>query len=125
MHYTPGSGRPHPLIANLRAHILSVRAPQQRFIVRGTQGTFTKCGIDVQEEQLKVIKSPSAIFEEDFGKEPQALWGTVENIESDGVSIRKATWVTYSSWLVCNANRTLRFNISLLSDGLPQKRDLK
>jgi predicted dehydrogenase len=92
MHYSPGSCRPHPLTANLRAHILSVRAPQQRFIVRGTQGTFTKCGVDVQEEQLKVIASPSAIFEEDFGKEPQALWGTVENIESDGVSIRKATW---------------------------------
>jgi hypothetical protein len=100
MHYSPNSGRPHPLTANLRAHILSVRVPQQRYIVRGTQGTYTKYGVDVQEDQLKVMKSPSAIFEAGFGTELQALWGTVENIEANGVSITKNMWVTYSIWLV-------------------------
>lgn len=89
MHYSPDSGRPHPLTANLRAHILSVRIPQQRYIVRGTQGTYTKYGVDIQEEQLKVVASPSDILEVSFGKEPKALWGTVDNIEAGGVSIKK------------------------------------
>lgn len=89
MHYSASSTRPHPLTANLRAHTLSVRLPQPRFIVRGTQGTYTKYGVDVQEQQLKVIASPDAIFNEDFGREPQTLWGTLENIEADGVTITK------------------------------------
>lgn len=93
MHYSSNSDRQYPLIATLRARILSVLNPQQRFVVRGTRGTYTKYGVDVQEEQLKAIKSPNAILEEGFGKEPEELWGVVENIEADGVSIRKAMWV--------------------------------
>jgi hypothetical protein len=93
MHYPAGPSRKYPLTANLRAHILSVRSPQPRYIVRGTQGTYTKFGVDVQEDQLKAMTSPSAIFENGFGREPVALWGTIENIEADEVSVRKAVYV--------------------------------
>jgi predicted dehydrogenase len=92
MHYPAGSARKYPLTANLRAHILSVRSPQPRYIVRGTKGTYTKFGIDVQEDQLKAMASPNGIFEDGFGREPEALWGTVENIEADDVSVRKTVW---------------------------------
>ena len=73
MHYSAGPARKHPLTANLRAHTLSVRSPQPRYIVRGTKGTFTKFGVDVQEEQLKALSN--AIFKTEFGREPESLWG--------------------------------------------------
>ena len=90
MHYAVGPSRKYPLTANLRAHILSVRSPQPRYTVRGTKGTYTKFGVDVQEDQLKAMASPSGVFDDGFGRESQALWGTVENIEADQVSVRKA-----------------------------------
>lgn len=93
MHYPAGSSRKYPLTANLRAHIISVRSPQPRYIVRGTKGTYTKFGVDVQEDQLKAMTSPSGIYDYGFGREPEALWGTVENLEADNVSIRKAMYV--------------------------------
>jgi hypothetical protein len=93
MHYPAGPTRKYPLIANLRGHILSVRSPQPRYIVRGSEGTYTKFGVDVQEEQLKVMASPGGILDDGFGREPEALWGTVENVEVDGVSVRKAVYV--------------------------------
>lgn len=75
----------------LRAHILSVRSPQLRYIVRGTRGTYTKFGLDVQEDQLKVISTPQAIFEEQYGKEPESIWGTLECLEADGATVIKST----------------------------------
>jgi len=93
MHYPAGPSRRYPLTANLRAHILSVRSPQPRYIVRGTKGTYTKVGVDVQEDQLKAMATPNAIFDYSFGRESEVLWGTVENIESDNVSVRKAMYV--------------------------------
>lgn len=93
MHYPAGPSRKYPLIANLRAHILSVRSPQPRYIVRGTNGTYTKFGVDVQEDQLKAMTTPNAIFDYGFGREPEVLWGAVENIEADNVSVRKTMYV--------------------------------
>ena len=87
MHYPASSSRKYPLTVDLRAHILSVHCPQPRYIVRGTKGTFTKFGVDVQEEQLKVMTSP---LDDEFGREPENRWGTVENIEADGVSVGKS-----------------------------------
>lgn len=56
-------------------------------MVRGVRGTYTKCGIDVQEEQLKAITSPSEILQSPtYGKEPEQQWGTLENlVENDKV----------------------------------------
>jgi hypothetical protein len=88
MHYPSDSATPHPLTVILRANILSARSPQLRFIVRGTNGTYTKYGLDSQEGILKSMASPKDIFDKEFGKEPEALWGTVETMESDKATMR-------------------------------------
>jgi hypothetical protein len=59
-------------------------------MVRGTQGAYIKYGLDVQEDQLKVISSPDAIHEEHYGKEPEHIWGTLENIEADYTTVTKS-----------------------------------
>jgi len=92
MHYDVGPKSPYPLTVILRAHILSVRSPQVRYIVRGTKGTYLKYGIDVQEDQLKVISSPQAIFDHQYGVESEENWGTVEKLEADDISVTKASW---------------------------------
>ncbi len=51
-----------------------------RFIIHGEYGTFTKFGIDPQEEQLKAGKLPQG---EDWGREPIEDWGTIV-YEKDG-----------------------------------------
>lgn len=89
MHYPAGRPSKHPLTVILRGHILSVREFQTRYVVRGTKGTYTKQGVDVQEDQLKVIPSPSAIFETKYGLEPEHLWGKLENLQSDQTSVSK------------------------------------
>ncbi|KDR83581.1 hypothetical protein GALMADRAFT_133012 [Galerina marginata CBS 339.88] len=92
MQYDAGTRNPYPLTVILRSHILSVRSPQIRYIVRGAGGTFTKFGIDMQEDQLKVISSPSAILEEQYGMEPESIWGTVEKIEADDTTVTRSRW---------------------------------
>jgi len=92
MHYDAGPKRAYPLLVILRAHTLSVRSPQVRFIVRGTKGTYLKYGIDVQEGQLRVLSSPNAIMEKQYGMEPEYLWGTIERIEADDLAVTKFDW---------------------------------
>ncbi|PPQ77371.1 hypothetical protein CVT25_010953 [Psilocybe cyanescens] len=92
MHYSAGARNTYPLTAILRSHTLSVRSPQLRYVVRGTKGTYTKFGVDVQEDQLKVISSPKAILEGRYGMEPDYLWGTVERIEADDTTVTKSKW---------------------------------
>ena len=89
MHYDVGPGRVYPLLAILRSHTLSVRSPQVRFIVRGTKGTYLKYGTDVQECQLRVLSSPNAVLENQYGMEPEYLWGTIERIEADDLAVTK------------------------------------
>lgn len=90
MHYDPGTRGPYPLTVILRSHPLSVRTSQVRYLVRGTRGTYLKYGIDPQEDQLKVITSPSAILETQFGVEPEYQWGTVEKIEADDLTVTRS-----------------------------------
>ncbi|PIL36909.1 hypothetical protein GSI_00599 [Ganoderma sinense ZZ0214-1] len=96
LHYPPraaASGlQPTSFTAILRGHILSVRSPQVRYVVRGTQGTFLKYGVDVQEDQLKVIPSPRDITQsEGYGVEPEEIYGTVENLDGEG-KVVKSIW---------------------------------
>ncbi|KAH9938517.1 oxidoreductase [Fomitopsis serialis] len=96
LHYPPrkaGTGlQPTSFTAILRGHILSVRSPQVRYVVRGLQGTYTKFGVDVQEDQLKVIPDPAQItVSESYGVEPESIWGTLENLTT-GDKIVKSTW---------------------------------
>lgn len=64
-----------------------------RYVVRGLQGTYTKFGVDVQEDQLKVIPDPAQITtSETYGAEPESLWGTVENLTT-GDKVVKSMYV--------------------------------
>ena len=52
MHYDKTEDKPYPLTTTIKAHSLSLRNPQLKFLVRGDNGTFVKYGIDVQEDQV-------------------------------------------------------------------------
>ncbi|CDO74620.1 hypothetical protein BN946_scf184325.g7 [Trametes cinnabarina] len=96
LHYPPlkaASGvQPQSLKVILRGHTLSVRSLQVRYVVRGTQGTYLKFGVDVQEDQLKVIPSPAAITSDaNYGVEPEDIWGTVEHLDAQS-KVVKSTW---------------------------------
>lgn len=45
-----------------------------RFRVLGSKGSFTKQGIDPQEEALRNGKTP---LDPDWGKEPESIWGSI------------------------------------------------
>lgn len=78
--------KPTSFTVILRGAILSVKSPQVRYIVRGTQGTYSKYGVDVQEDQLKAIKAPSDVFTSaGYGQEPEELFGILENQRGDDV----------------------------------------
>jgi hypothetical protein len=59
-----------------------------RYVVRGTKGTFYKYGVDVQEDQLRVITDPTSIHESGFGREPEDIYGTVENLQEGGQIVK-------------------------------------
>ena len=84
LYYPANPNRPHPLTVILRMAILSVHSRQVRYVVRGTKGTFHKCGVDVQADQLRVITDPTSIHESGFGREPTDIHGTIENLQSGG-----------------------------------------
>lgn len=70
--------------------------------VLGTKGSFSKFGVDVQEEDLKKGKKPEN--EENWGKEPEDLWGTLdlegqnpEKIQSETGDYRKFYQNIYES----------------------------
>ncbi|KAF9222078.1 NAD(P)-binding protein, partial [Gyrodon lividus] len=92
LHYNTGIPFSNPFTVLLRSHILSVKAPQLRYAIRGTKGVFTKHGLDPQEEQLKAMSSASSIFDPGYGQEPQEIYGTVENLSEDGVTVTKSIW---------------------------------
>lgn len=60
------------LKVTLKAGML-VRVPLPHFILLGTQGSFVKYGMDVQEAALKNGLSPYEV--KDWGREPETLWG--------------------------------------------------
>ncbi|KAF5393952.1 hypothetical protein D9757_000146 [Collybiopsis confluens] len=99
MHYPAGSALPYPFTAILRAHPLSARSPQIRFLIRGQKGSYTKYGIDVQEDQLKGLsgstsQSVLASIQNDavFGVESESAWGVIEHARDANASITKSAW---------------------------------
>ncbi|OSX59276.1 hypothetical protein POSPLADRAFT_1183967 [Postia placenta MAD-698-R-SB12] len=96
LHYPPRDAttslQPTSFTVILRSQFLSVRSTQVRYVARGIQGTYTKYGIDAQEEQLKAMSSPSEIMQSpEYGREPEALWGKVENLTEMG-EVVTSTW---------------------------------
>jgi predicted dehydrogenase len=61
-----------------------VKEPLPHFILLGDKGSFIKYGMDVQEEDLKAGKIPSAA--KNWGKEPKELWGSIQT-EVNGLHI--------------------------------------
>lgn len=74
-----------PLTAMLRATMTAV-APGPRFVLHGTQGSFTKYGLDPQEDQIKAGLTFDA---PGFGEDPEAAWGELRL--ANGPSRRIAT----------------------------------
>lgn len=65
---------PHRMTVMLRA-TLTACAAGPRFLIHGTRGSFTKWGLDPQEDQLKAglqFDAPG------FGEEPQTAWGELK-----------------------------------------------
>lgn len=71
------------LKVSLRASYL-VREETPRYYIHGTEGSFVKYGIDPQEEMLKAGVSPAI---PDWGREEEALWGTL-NTNTNGLHFR-------------------------------------
>ncbi len=61
------------LVVNLHSGFL-VRMPGPNFAIHGTNGSFVKYGLDVQEGELDKGITPNSL---NFGKEPQNQWGTL------------------------------------------------
>ena len=69
-----------PKTVLLRA-TLTACAPGPRYVVHGTKGSFTKWGLDPQEDQLKAgmgFDSPG------FGEDPETDWGELKICEGEG-----------------------------------------
>ncbi len=66
--------------ASLKGGML-VREPLPRFILSGTNGSFVKYGLDVQEEALKA--GFTSLTKANWGVEPADIWGTI-NTELSG-----------------------------------------
>jgi predicted dehydrogenase len=76
---------PNGMLANIRISVLSAEISQPRFWVRGAKGSFTKLGLDPQEDQLKAGMKPS---EAGFGKDkPESMRLTTV---SEGDKIQEA-----------------------------------
>ena len=56
------------LLVTVKADVISVETEQLRYWVRGTEGSWLKRCLDVQEDQLKVGMKPG---DEGFGVEPE------------------------------------------------------
>lgn len=65
------------LKASLKAGSL-VKEPLPRFILSGTNGSYQKYGLDVQEEDLRSGKRPK---NKDWGTEAESLWGILNTVE--------------------------------------------
>ena len=74
----------YPFIkATIKAGML-VKETLPRFILLGTNGSFVKYGMDVQEEALKAGYSP--LTKDNWGLEPQSSWGRI-NTEFNGMHL--------------------------------------
>lgn len=78
--------KPHPFTVLLRA-TLTACAPGPRYVIHGTRGSFTRWGLDPQEDQLKAgmrFDSP------EYGEEPESAWGELKICGGDTRKIRTA-----------------------------------
>ncbi|HEX4308429.1 MAG TPA: Gfo/Idh/MocA family oxidoreductase [Acidobacteriaceae bacterium] len=74
-----------PKTVALRA-TLTACAPGPRYRVHGTRGSFTKWGVDPQEDQLKAGMGFGA---PEFGEEPEAAWGELKICDGGNPGTRR------------------------------------
>jgi scyllo-inositol 2-dehydrogenase (NADP+) len=75
----------HPFTVLLRS-TLTACTPGPRYAVHGTKGSFTKWGIDPQEDQLK---SGMHFGDPGFGEEPESAWGELRLCGDSGPITRR------------------------------------
>lgn len=69
--------------ASLRARIIAF-APGPHILIHGTAGSYTKCGMDPQEEILRSGDCPDGPdWGPDWGKEPEERWGTLSLVTGE------------------------------------------
>jgi predicted dehydrogenase len=66
------------LLATAKAAVISIESEQLRYWVRGTEGSYKKFHLDVQEDQLKAGLKPG---DKDFGIESEKAAGTLTKLE--------------------------------------------
>jgi predicted dehydrogenase len=96
-----------------------VKEPLPRFILHGTNGSFVKFGLDVQEDALKAGHLPTDEFQDQiWGSEPEFLWGTLNTInEYKKIETLRGDYRTYYR----NIYGAIQFGVPLLvepKDGL-------
>ena len=74
LYYPPPSASAPPFTVTLRASILSAMPKQQRFLIKGTKGSYLKYGVDPQERQTvemgRLGRKP-----EGYGMDQKDEWG--------------------------------------------------
>jgi predicted dehydrogenase len=71
--------QPHPMTALLRS-TLTACTPGPRCVIHGTKGSFTKWGLDPQEDQ---IKAGMAFDAPEYGEDPASDWGELRICEGE------------------------------------------
>ena len=66
------------LLATVKAGVISLETHQLRYWVRGTEGSWMKMHVDVQEDQLKAGMKPG---DKGFGVEPEECAGWLTKME--------------------------------------------
>ena len=83
-----------PMLATVKAGVVSAEVEQLRFWVRGTKGSFKKFHLDPQEDQLKGAKA-GASLPETFGVEGEGRAASVTTV-GEGGELERKTWETVS-----------------------------
>lgn len=99
------------LKVTLKASLL-VREDLPRYILHGTNGSFIKYGIDIQEDQLKAGLTPNSA---DFGVEPNKNWGIL-NTDFNSLHFKGNIETLKGNWamLFQNLYEAIRNNAELL-----------
>lgn len=87
-----------------------VKEPLPKYIISGTEGSFVKYGMDVQEKDLNEAKL--SLADPKWGEEPEEIWGVLNTVE-EGRHLIKSESGNYASYYV-NVLAALNGNSDLM-----------
>lgn len=99
LYYPRNSPTAPPLIVTLRASIMSSLPLQQRFLIKGSRGSFIKYGLDPQESFLKRLAAGEKFgIEEGYGRESEDIWGelVLADEEKESTTWTKKRYVVHA-----------------------------